>query len=203
MSGAKIQFSDKERELMTRADWILTKNEILKKVGELLTEWQRGFESVLTSQVPGLHEIIQPYAFKISKGENYLGLPWMVLDYPRLFSPEDILAIRTMFWWGRYVTLTLHVSGQWKKATEEALIRAYPQLAREEFRIAIGDDPWIHDQEQGNTNLISSYSPESFAEEIRNRKFTKISRIYPIDQVENLGLPLVGDYEMLVKGAGF
>lgn len=188
---------------MTRADWILTKNEILKKVGDLLTEWQRGYESVLTSQVPGLHEIIRPYAFKISKGENYLGLPWMVLDYPRLFSPEDILAIRTMFWWGRYVTLTLHVSGQWKKSTGEALIRAYPTLAREGFRIAIGDDPWIHDQEQGNTNLVSSYSPESFAEEIRGREFTKISRIYPIDQVENLGLRLKGDYEMLVKGAGF
>ena len=31
---------------------------------------------------------------KISKGENYKGLPYVMLDYPRCFGKTDIFAIR-------------------------------------------------------------------------------------------------------------
>ena len=42
------------------------------------------------------------YSGKISRGENYRGLPYLILDYPAYFSQKDIFAFRTMFWWGHF-----------------------------------------------------------------------------------------------------
>ena len=55
---------------------------------------------------------LEPASAKISKGEN-MGLPWVMLDYPRLFGQEDVLAIRTMFWWGHCFSVTLHLKGRY------------------------------------------------------------------------------------------
>ena len=52
---------------------------------------------------------------KISKGENYRGLPYVMLDYPRLFGREEVLAIRTFFWWGHGFSVTLHLKGGYRE----------------------------------------------------------------------------------------
>ena len=62
---------------------------------------------------------------KISKGENYKGLPWLVLDYPRYFNKEDIFAIRTLFWWGNFFSITLHISGKYKMRYEKKIIDSF------------------------------------------------------------------------------
>lgn len=203
MSGAKIQFSDKERELMTNADWILTKNGILQKMALVFTDWQALFSARLARQAPTLFTTIQPFSYKISRGENYKGLPWMVLDYPRLFGQTDIFAIRTLFWWGRYVTITLQLAGKWKEGCEESLCLSYPVLAREAFRISITDDAWIHDQGPAFTTEINNLTPEEYTNEIRKRNFLKISKIYPLEEVEKLDRRMLADYERLLNAAGY
>lgn len=203
MSGAKIQFSDKERELMTNADWILTKNGILQKMAIVFTDWQALYSDWLARQTPALFSTIQPFSYKISKGENYKGLPWMVLDYPRLFGQTDIFAIRTLFWWGRYTTITLQLAGSWKERCEDSLCSSYPVLAREDFRISTTDDPWIHDQDPGFTTEIKSLSSEAYTHEILKRNFLKISKMYPLEGVEKLDRSILADYERLLKAAGY
>ena len=49
---------------------------------------------------------------KIFRGENYLGLPYLVLDYPKHFSKDSIHAFRTMFWWGNFFSFTMHLQGK-------------------------------------------------------------------------------------------
>jgi hypothetical protein len=51
---------------------------------------------------------------KISRGENYQLLPYIILDYPSYFSRNNIFAVRTMFWWGNFFSITLHLSGDHK-----------------------------------------------------------------------------------------
>jgi hypothetical protein len=36
-----------------------------------------------------------------------------VLDYPRIFTEEDVFAFRTLFWWGNYLSFTLHLKGKY------------------------------------------------------------------------------------------
>src|SRR5215510_10733018 len=113
MDTAKIRLSPDEEALINRTDWILTKNKILEKVKHLLSELQSSQTLTLQgiSTVP--HKLIESSP-KISKGENYKGLPWLVLDYPRLFNKESFFAIRTLFWWGNFFSTTLHISGNYK-----------------------------------------------------------------------------------------
>ena len=115
--------------MVSNADLILTKNHILQKVNHLLatlqTKQQHHLES-FSVQLPGQAISSSP---KISKGENYKGLPYLILDYPRFFEKENICAIRTMFWWGNFISVTLHLSGIYKQETEEKLIKLYPNPA--------------------------------------------------------------------------
>ncbi|MBK8087192.1 MAG: hypothetical protein IPK31_04125 [Chitinophagaceae bacterium] len=94
MTGsANVSLSAFEKQLVTDASWILTKNNIIQKLfvlfGELSETWQ---SNTVLQQLPSAINEIPP---KISKGENYEGLPYVMLDYPRCFSKEDVFAIRT------------------------------------------------------------------------------------------------------------
>src|SRR5215467_7358592 len=105
----KIHLSSFEMELVNNADWILTKNNILRKVQSMLEQVQNNtvdYSKLYPQLFPTEVKAISP---KISRGENYGGLPWMMLDFPRFFAKEDlprsganIFAIRNMFWWGNF-----------------------------------------------------------------------------------------------------
>src|SRR6187549_876336 len=109
MQKVKLVLSEEELRIVSDPGIILTKNAIITKVYDLfgiLAGEQIQF------QYPGEAGAIPP---KISRGENYKGLPYVVLDYPRLFTSEHVFAIRTHFWWGNYFSVTLHLKGQFCK----------------------------------------------------------------------------------------
>src|SRR5437868_9189391 len=100
MDEAKIRLSQKEMELITNADWILTKNHVLKKTWQLLEELQQRQQKMMRSYEQQLPAEITNTIPKISRGENYKGLPYLILDHPRIFEKGNTFAIRSMFWWG-------------------------------------------------------------------------------------------------------
>ena len=108
MDTPKIRLSKEEEALINRTDWILTKNHILQKVKQLFSNLQSRQHLILQGMLSLQPEIVNSSP-KISKGENYKGLPWLVLDYPRLFEKESFFAIRTLFWWGNFFSTTLHL----------------------------------------------------------------------------------------------
>ena len=121
MTGsANVSLSAFEKQLVTDASWILTKNNIIQKLfvlfGELSETWQ---SNTVLQQLPSAINEIPP---KISKGENYEGLPYVMLDYPRCFSKEDVFAIRTFFWWGNFFSITLHLKGKYKEQFEQVIL---------------------------------------------------------------------------------
>src|SRR5688572_17017211 len=120
MDLAKIRLSKKEMELLIDPQWILTKNLILKKAWSLL-EHVQSIQDIIISEVNNLPESVTKTNAKISRGENYRGLPYLILDQPRFFKRDDILAIRTMFWWGNYFSVTLHIGGDMKVKYEQHL----------------------------------------------------------------------------------
>src|SRR5688572_24832334 len=104
----KIQLSPDELVMITDTTWILAKQRIIKKVYELFAVVAEDFKLALTVSDPFPTGISQQSA-KISKGENYLSLPYVMLDYPSAFSKTGICAVRTMFWWGNFFSITLHL----------------------------------------------------------------------------------------------
>src|SRR4051812_7539492 len=111
--ATKITLSDKELSLVKNVEWILTKQMIIQKVYDLFA----GGVETIRSAVINSHSLpdnVRLSVPKIYKGENYLQLPYVIMDYPRCFDKEDIFAIRTMFWWGNFFSITLHLSGIYK-----------------------------------------------------------------------------------------
>ena len=93
MSEAKIRLSPAEMKLVTNEDWILTKNNILKKVRSLLEGYQEKQQNFLLRHQTHLPAELFTASGKISKGENYRGLPYLILDYPRFFKIDEIRKI--------------------------------------------------------------------------------------------------------------
>ena len=111
MQQTKIQLLPAEMELVSSPEIILTKNAILQKIRSFLEEVQIKQFEILKEYSSQLTQEVLSTSPKISRGENYKGLPWLVLDNPRHFRHNNIFAIRTMFWWGNFFSITLHLSG--------------------------------------------------------------------------------------------
>jgi len=185
MSEAKIRLSQKEMELITNADWILTKNAILKKINELLGSLQEKQQYYLESLRVPLPAEVSNTSPKISKGENYKGLPYLMLDYPRDFNRENIFAVRTMFWWGNFFSITFHLSGIHKKGAAEEIVRSYEQLKKNGWYSCVNDNQWEHHFENSNYKPLSEISPTAFKAFIRNNHFIKLANKIPLRSVDN------------------
>jgi hypothetical protein len=185
MNEAKIRLSPKEQELVNKADWILTKNTILLKVRDLLAGLQETLQEYFRLHGPSLPEEMGLASPKISKGENYKGLPYLILDYPRFFQQENVFAIRTMFWWGNFFSITLHLSGNPKKMFEENIIRAHSSLKEKGFFYCIEDNPWEHHFELSNYVQIQEMTTDDFENSVRERYFVKLAHKIPLAQWED------------------
>ena len=182
MDTTKIRLSPEEGALVIRADWILTKNSVIQKTIQLLASLQTQQEILLLTYkgiLPG--EIINSSP-KISKGENYKGLPYLVLDYPRYFNKEDTFAIRMFFWWGNFFSGTLHLSGIYKRMYEEKIIQSFETLKTEGFSICINEDQWEHHFEITNYLPLHSLTAYQFEEIINRKPFIKLSKKISLEQ---------------------
>lgn len=177
MNPAKIQLSAEEMELVQNAQWLLTKNAIIGKVFELFGDIAHHTRNQLTGKpkpVQPESAILQP-APKISRGENYKGLPYVMLDYPRVFGREDIFAIRTMFWWGHYFSITLHLKGRYKEQYTALLLSHLPLLVQNDFYICTGEDEWRHEFTEDNYVLLSQLNSEAVEDILLAADFCKLS----------------------------
>ncbi|MCY7310692.1 MAG: hypothetical protein LH619_07935 [Chitinophagaceae bacterium] len=199
MSEAKIRLSQKEMEMVSNAGLILTKNSILQKVNHLLATLQIKQQQHLESLPAQLPDQAMSSSPKISKGENYKGLPYMILDYPRYFDKENICAIRTMFWWGNFFSVTLHLSGTPKQETEEKLITAYPLLKERDYYCYINDDQWQHHFETDNYISLTEISNTVFENLVTEKPFIKLANKIPLEQWDNAEEMLLTYFKQIIE----
>ena len=198
MNPAKIRLSQTEMELVNNADLILTKNAILKKVNQLLGNLQVKQQNYLTLHATGLPVKVSGSSPKISKGENYKGLPYLILDYPRLFEHENIFAVRTMFWWGNFFSVTLHLSGIYKKEAEEKIITSYDLIREKRYYCNINEDPWEHHFENDNYVPLQELDFTEFQKLVRVKSFFKLSNKTSLQNWENIEEILPGYFKDVI-----
>lgn len=198
MNEAKIRLSAKEAELVLNADWILTKNEILKKAKHLLEALMEEQQKFIRSCKHLPAEIVAIPA-KISKGENYKGLPYLVLDHPRHFDKENIFAIRTMFWWGNFFSITLHLSGQYKKNYEQKISSSYPVLKEQGIYCCVNDDQWEHHFEKENYIIVNELPDTAFRKIISESSFIKLAKRISLQEWDKAPQKLLSDFGLFIK----
>ena len=171
----KIQLSPQETELVTNTEWILAKHSIIKKVYAMFGDIN---ELIKAEGVPFNYLFpvnIKNQNGKISKGENYRQLPYVILDYPAFFERENIFAIRTMFWWGNFFSVTLHLSGIFKEQFDNKNPAIFSLLQKNNFFISVNKNEWEHHFEKDNYMHAAAISLQQF-EKINQKNFLKISK---------------------------
>lgn len=123
---------------------------------------------------------------KISKGENYLGLPFMVLDFPRFFNTHQIVAVRTMVWWANFISSTFLVSGDRMPGVKKAVLKNLDLLKESETWICISDSPWNHHFQKDNYVLIRELEREETMKILEAGNFIKLARKISIRQINAL-----------------
>lgn len=146
-----LMLSDVELQFVKDTTWVLTKQRIIGSVYHLFNE-QVGeityrFKNTSLARFPA----ICAAAPKITRGEHYRSLPYVILDYPAAFDKENIFALRTMFWWGNFVSVTMHISGIYKNKLQQIVLKNL-QKDSSEFFICINEDQWEHHFEADNYN---------------------------------------------------
>ena len=177
---------------MQNSDFFVLKHAITKKLYQLFSETKiKLAQSALHSTFPFAGEV-DVVTGKISKGENYQLLPYLILDYPRHFSREGVFAFRWMFWWGNYFIFTFHVSGKYLKQIDQG--QQVQQLKQQKsLWVSTGKSEWHHAVER------PYYLPTSEFEAWPQQSFFKLAKTVPLDDWEKVPEKALHFYEMILR----
>jgi hypothetical protein len=176
----KISLSKFETELVQNKDWILTKRRIIDKVYALFAQCHKDYRKWLADWNISLVDADPERAAKIAKGENYEGLPYVMMDYPAQFKKGNIMAIRTFFWWGHFFSISLHQSGINNQMNENTAPKL-EYLVRKNFYVCVNDQEWQHGFDPLNYLPAEEIDHKKF-DQILRRDFFKIAKKIPLNQ---------------------
>ncbi len=178
MGTAKIQLSAEELQLAQNSDFILTKNRVITKATTLLEALSANVceaASPLLQLVPA-----DSRSPKISRGEKYNELPYVLLDYPRHFKQTEILAVRTMFWWGHHISMTLHLKGHFQERYTPVFIEATEW--QNNWLLQTQGDEWLHHTTHATHRPLSQINRQQREALCSSLPFIKIGYFLRVDQ---------------------
>ena len=195
---SKILLSADEQQLVTNTAWILTKRKIIDKVDLLLGDVSVRQQAVIENEKDWLPAAVVLSTPKIAKGENYLGLPYLLLDYPRCFNSDDIFAVRTMFWWGNFFSITLHLSGNYKERYQQKIMENISAVKQDVF-ICVHESQWQHHFEADNYISIKKLQEDALRKMIVEKPFIKLAISFPLHPWNDIPSLLDGSFTELIS----
>ncbi len=164
--------TEKELLIIQDTDFLLTKATVLEKITELLGQTREELKGCVENSNFSFPKGTDINNGKISKGENCKNLPYMVLDYPALFTTKIVFTYRTMFWWGNFFSASLHLEGIALNYYRNSITLNLDNLLMKDVYIGVGDTPWQYHYEDDNYILLN----EDHSDFITNCKFLKLSK---------------------------
>jgi len=174
------RFSPDDLSFIEDTELIIRKNNLVRQLFAHLSDLREELTHGL-SQDPILN-IKFPHG-KISKGENYRGFPYLVLDYPSIFKKDNIFAYRTIVWWGHFYSNNIILKGKYLSPFKGRLFVDLPDLKADYF--FLGRNPWQHDFDQSYIP-IKELSEDLIKEQILNNKFVKVAQQYDLKELNKI-----------------
>lgn len=193
----KLTLSDNELSLVKNTGWILTKQVIIDKVFALFSDSVPAIKSTIVD-LQGMPTVPANSVPKIFKGENYMQLPYVIMDYPRCFEKEDIFAIRTMFWWGNFFSVTLHLSGQYKSVGKDIFfMKDSPGM--DGLYVGVNEDQWQHHFDEGNFIPFRQLTLPDRIDHFKEKNFVKLALKFSLDEWEEMPQLLAAGYKRIAS----
>jgi hypothetical protein len=177
-----MDFTEKELNILQDTDFLLTKSSVLDKIYKLLEDSRSELIKTVDNSNFCFPDGTDIVTGKISRGENYKNLPYMVLDYPALFTNESSFAFRTMFWWGNFFSSTLHLEGKALDKYGKTIVDNIDKLLNKNIYIGVGETPWQYHYGEDNYLPLT----KEHGEFIKNFNFLKLSKKISISEWEKL-----------------
>ena len=194
MDGTKVTLSAAELDLAMDPQVMLMKNAVIDAVYGLFGRVAERQSEILSPLRPLFGEAFD-LPPKISRGEKYRGLPYVMLDNPRSFTSHDILAVRTLFWWGHFFSVTIHLRGRWLERFEPGILASRARLAAGGFHVSTGAQEWEHHFGSDNYRPVESVGEEEWKGGFSDPGFVKLALRHPISRFAELE-------DLLVQGFG-
>ncbi len=204
MKNSTTQLNSEELEIFTNPVFFQRKNKITNTVIVLLEKLNHQLENdLLIAQVVTAFNL-PPTRGKISKGENYLGYPWQILDYPRVFQKENVFAFRTLCWWGNFYSCTLHIGGSYYKNHFDSITENLHLLKDHPVYICINDKQWDHHHEENNYRLLNEVLNDNnlLNKVLSENDFLKLSCKFPLDQIQHIQKNAMESFHLFSKVLG-
>ncbi len=186
-----FSLTDHEMAVVNNVQFMLTKQIVVAKVYELFGKLAVEYNVHIENALPQLPSSTA----KISKGENYNVLPYVILDFPRLFGKEDVFAIRCFFWWGNFFSITLHLSGIYQEQYAAALSKNIEENLFDGWYISCAETQWQHHFEEDNYSFLQKRKEYLFAE----RPFIKLAKKIPLTQWDHSYQFFETNFKMLIE----
>jgi hypothetical protein len=181
----KLMLSDGELRFVKDTGWDLTKGRIIEAVYQLFNEQVPVINEAFKLAAPVHLPAISGSVPKISKGENYQSLPYVILDHPAVFGKEDIFAVRTMFWWGKFVSITLQLSGKYARELREGIIEQL-EADPQDFYVCVNDTQWEHHLEPPNYVPATAIAAGGTRHKLAANNFIKLALKYELEDWNQL-----------------
>lgn len=167
MQKSIIKLTNAELELISDPGISILKQNALRKISDLFHVTGQNLQHTYPSG--NSH-------YKITRGENYLQHPYIVVDYPKIGNMDFPVLYRTMFWWGHYFAFEFML----KK--ELCNNRFEPLLREADMHVLIGDDLWNNDV---NGDQYATFSEAALATD-NNHAHIKLVKTWPVHLYENM-----------------
>jgi hypothetical protein len=187
--------TEKELLILHDTDFLLTKATVIEKISELLGQTREELKACVENSNFSFPDGIYLQNGKISKGENYKNLPYMVLDYPTLFTKKTVFAYRTMFWWGNFFSATVHLEGIALNYYRNSITLNLDKLLKKDVYIGVGETPWQYHYKEDNYILLN----ESHRDFITNCKFLKLSKKIELEKWNKLSEFSTNFFELVLS----
>jgi hypothetical protein len=187
MLPANVKLSKNELSLVCDEQFILTKNNIIDKVYKLFGILSIEFAKVLEQYSKISAAEVMQHAPKIYKGEQYNGLPYVMLDHPRYFNNKDAFAIRCFFWWGNFFSITLHLGGRFTVLHVPFIVKSLLENETAgEWHYCINETQWQHSFEAVNYTLFTKDLLHAASSLSTEKGFFKMAKKMPLQQWDDV-----------------
>lgn len=178
----KFSLNPEELQLLSDPSFFIKKKLVTAKIFKVFGELEAHYDEICKAHKFHLPETVLIRRGKISRGENYKGFPYVILDFPATFTKEGVFAYRTLLWWGNPFSFTFHIAGTYLEKYNDKLYD-FLQNTNENVSVCINVNQWEHHQETTNYIPVKEFltSSDNKQDYFKNRGFMKLSKTISLE----------------------
>ena len=176
------EISPEELKILNDSAFFMTKKKVTEKIYALFSETNQLFKEELTHSNITIPKGVDIIEGKIFRGENYRDLPYLVMDFPKLFNKESVFTFRNMLWWGNFFSCTLHLEGEALNEFRKKLIQNKDVICNDNFWFCVNEkSPWEYHYQKENY-LPAKELGNELTKMLEEKTFIKISKFISLEE---------------------